>query len=291
MELEVLYPRFVKMFTSGETIPNFYRGGLKEELVKVSPYGPMVSEEAKKKADEVKAALMADYVIFKGPIADKRAQPSSRRRRARPDRPNLEKMSYLVEASSRPLREGRCRHACCEIGLGEFLRLPFRRKARRRGEYVVIPVLALLASLVFGIFVASFGNPIDLYFYMYQGAFGTWFSWQNTLTRAAPLILTALCTALPAQLGMVIIGGEGALLIGALCATSAALAMPAAPPLVVDVAMAIAGMIGGGLAVLLAGRCASFAASTKRFRACCWSISRSPSSTSWSKARCAIRPA
>ena len=74
---------------------------------------------------------------------------------------------------------------------------------------------------MFGIFVALFGkNPLDLYFYMYQGAFGTWFSWQNTLTRAAPLILTALCTALPAQLGMVIIGGEGALLIGALSATS-----------------------------------------------------------------------
>ena len=71
--------------------------------------------------------------------------------------------------------------------------------------------------MLFGIFVALFGkNPLDLYFYMYQGAFGTWFSWQNTLTRAAPLILTALCTALPAQLGMVIIGGEGALLIGAL---------------------------------------------------------------------------
>ena len=49
---------------------------------------------------------------------------------------------------------------------------------------------------------------------MYQGAFGTWFSWQNTLTRAAPLILTALCTALPAQLGLVIIGGEGALVLG-----------------------------------------------------------------------------
>ena len=75
---------------------------------------------------------------------------------------------------------------------------------------------------MFGIFVALFGkNPLDLYFYMYQGAFGTWFSWQNTLTRAAPLILTALCTALPAQLGMVIIGGEGALLIGALSATIA----------------------------------------------------------------------
>ena len=83
-------------------------------------------------------------------------------------------------------------------------------------EYILIPGAALVGALaVFGIFVALFGkNPLDLYFYMYQGAFGTWFSWQNTLTRAAPLILTALCTALPAQLGMVIIGGEGALLIG-----------------------------------------------------------------------------
>jgi len=146
-------------------------------------------------------------------------------------------------------------------GLGEFLRLPpFARKLGGAAEYVVIPVLALLASMVvFGIFVAAFGkNPIDLYFYMYQGAFGTWFSWQNTLTRAAPLILTALCTALPAQLGMVIIGGEGALLIGALCATSAALAMPGAPPLVVDVAMALAGMAGGGLWILLSGALRQF---------------------------------
>ena len=107
-------------------------------------------------------------------------------------------------------------------------------------EYVVIPALALVAALIaFGIFVACFGkDPADLYFYMYQGAFGTWFSWQNTLSRAAPVILTALCTALPAQLGLVIIGGEGALLIGALAATSAALILPDAPPIAVQLAMA-----------------------------------------------------
>jgi simple sugar transport system permease protein len=122
-------------------------------------------------------------------------------------------------------------------------------------EYVVIPALSLVAALIaFGIFVACFGkNPADLYFYMYQGAFGTWFSWQNTLTRAAPLILTALCTALPAQLGMVIIGGEGALLIGALGATAAALLIPGAPPPVVILMMAIAGMLSGGLWIALAG--------------------------------------
>jgi len=122
-------------------------------------------------------------------------------------------------------------------------------------EYILIPGAALAGALVvFGIFVALFGkNPLDLYFYMYQGAFGTWFSWQNTLTRAAPLILTALCTALPAQLGMVIIGGEGALLIGALAATSTALALQSMPPLAVQVAMACAGMIGGGAWILLSG--------------------------------------
>lgn len=122
-------------------------------------------------------------------------------------------------------------------------------------EYILIPGAALVGALgVFGVFVALFGkNPLDLYFYMYQGAYGTWFSWQNTLTRAAPLILTALCTALPAQLGMVIIGGEGALLVGALSATAVALSMQWAPPLAVQLGMAAAGMIGGGLWIMLAG--------------------------------------
>ena len=133
--------------------------------------------------------------------------------------------------------------------------LPFLQRHGQAIEFLLIPGAALAGALVvFGIFVALFGkNPLDLYFYMYYGAFGTWFSWQNTLSRAAPLILTALCTALPAQLGMVIIGGEGALLIGALAATSAALALPWAPPLVVQFAMVIAGIFGGGLWIMLAG--------------------------------------
>ncbi len=122
-------------------------------------------------------------------------------------------------------------------------------------ELVALPVLAVVVALiVFGGFVALFGvNPLDLYGYMYRGAFGTFFSWQNTLTRAAPLILTALCTALPAQLGMVVIGGEGALVMGGLCATAAGLAVLGAPPLIVQLVMAIAGMLAGGLWIAFAG--------------------------------------
>ena len=126
----------------------------------------------------------------------------------------------MTAEAADPRRCGRAVAPAADPGFLQTLR-------RRRIEYILIPGAALVGALaVFGIFVALFGkNPLDLYFYMYHGAFGTWFSWQNTLPRAAPLMLTALCTALPAQLGLVIIGGEGALVLGALAATGAALAL------------------------------------------------------------------
>ena len=96
---EGLYPRLVKMYTAGETIPNFYRGGLKEGLVKVSPYGVMVGEAARKHADDVKAKLLAGgYTIFKGPITDNRGKTvvAAGVERSQTD-PELEKMDYLVE--------------------------------------------------------------------------------------------------------------------------------------------------------------------------------------------------
>src|SRR5437868_4839494 len=123
-------------------------------------------------------------------------------------------------------------------------------------ERIAVSTLALLASAVlFGLLLAIYArvDPLEAFALMYQGAFGTWFSWQNTLSRAAPLILTALCTALPAQLGLVVIGGEGALLMGALAATSTALAMQGAPPIVVQLAMASSGMLVGGLWIAMAG--------------------------------------
>ncbi|RJF80857.1 ABC transporter permease [Azospirillum cavernae] len=118
---------------------------------------------------------------------------------------------------------------------------------------LVVPGAALLASLaLFGAFVALVGvNPLEVYELMYRGAFGSWFSWQNTLTRAAPLILTALCTALPAQLGLVIIGGEGALVLGGLAAAATGVALDGAPVALVMGAMGLAGMAAG--AALIGG--------------------------------------
>ena len=123
-------------------------------------------------------------------------------------------------------------------------------------ERIAVPMLALLASaFLFGLLLAVYArvDPLEAFALMYQGAFGTWFSWQNTLSRAAPLILAALCTALPARLGLVIIGNEGAVVLGGLAGAAMGVALAGAPPLVVQVGMIAAGMAVGGLWVALAG--------------------------------------
>jgi simple sugar transport system permease protein len=120
----------------------------------------------------------------------------------------------------------------------------------RRAEPVAIGLGAILFGLaLFSLFILAVGkSPTDLFRYMYQGGFGSWFSIQNSLSRAAPLLLTALCVALPARLGLVIIGGEGAVVLGGVAA--AAIALPlvnSVPPLLVLLAMAIAAMAMGAV--------------------------------------------
>jgi general nucleoside transport system permease protein len=134
-------------------------------------------------------------------------------------------------------------------------RVALRARLGVAAEAVLIPTGALLISLLlFGIFVAGSGvSPLSVFRYMVEGSVGSWFSVQNTLTRAAPLLLTALCTALPAQQGLLIIGGEGAFVIGGLFATMAGVALPGAAPAVVQLAMAAAGIAAGGLWIAFAG--------------------------------------
>jgi simple sugar transport system permease protein len=88
---------------------------------------------------------------------------------------------------------------------------------------------------------------------MFRGSFGTWFSFQNTLLRAAPLMLTALATALPLRLGLVVLGGEGAMVVGGLSAAAAAMAGASHGPMWIKVTMMIAGALVGGGWVALAG--------------------------------------
>lgn len=130
-----------------------------------------------------------------------------------------------------------------------------RLSAGAIGESAIVPALALLASAVlFGMFLLVNGvDPFEAYELMFLGSFESWFSVQNTLLRAAPLILTALCTALPARLGMVIIGNEGALVVGGVAAAAVAPLAANFPPPVMLLIMAVAAMAMGGLWIAGAG--------------------------------------
>jgi general nucleoside transport system permease protein len=130
-------------------------------------------------------------------------------------------------------------------------------RLRRGAEYVVIPLLALgISGVLFSILLLALGkSPIEFFRLVERGGFGTAFSLQNTLQRSSPLILTALAVALPARIGLVIIGGEGALVLGGFAA--AAMAIPfvvgKASPLLTLCIMATTGMVVGAFWVGIVG--------------------------------------
>ncbi len=122
-------------------------------------------------------------------------------------------------------------------------------------DAVLVPLSAFAgAAVLFGIIMVCLGaNPLDVYGLMWTGGFGSSFSWHNTLIRASPLLLTALCAALPAQMGLAVIGGEGALVLGGLVAVESARACSHWPTPVLMAAMILAACGTGGLVVAAAG--------------------------------------
>ena len=120
---------------------------------------------------------------------------------------------------------------------------------------IALPVFAIGAALlVFGLLVAFAGiHPLDVWLLLFKGAFGDWFSWQNTLQRAAPLMLTALCVAIPARAGLVIIGGEGALVLGGLACAVLPRALPLPNNEAGTALICVAGAAAGALWIALAG--------------------------------------
>jgi len=66
-----VYSDYADMIKNKKTIPNLVRGGLKEGVVKSSPYGTAVSTRAKQAADEVRKKFEdGSMIVYSGPIKD-----------------------------------------------------------------------------------------------------------------------------------------------------------------------------------------------------------------------------
>lgn len=128
---------------------------------------------------------------------------------------------------------------------------------RSIAEKIAIPLGAVLVSaLIFSLFLLILGkSPIDYFRLVWTGGFGTSFSFQNSLQRASPLILAALAFAIPAQLGLTVLGGEGALVLGgfAAAAIGVPLVQAGVPAIVTMPAMALMAMAIGGAWMSIVG--------------------------------------
>lgn len=110
------------------------------------------------------------------------------------------------------------------------------------------PVVSVAAAILGGalLMIAFDKDPLQAYFALLRGAFGSPFAISNTIAKAIPLVFTGLTVALSFRAGMFNIGAEGQVVIGALVAawlgTLSGIPVWIHVPLIL-VASAIAGML------------------------------------------------
>lgn len=128
-------------------------------------------------------------------------------------------------------------------------RSDWRARIASNAEGVLIPISALLLGLgAFALFLFLQGkSPVQFFQLVWLGGFGTSFSWQNTLSGAAPLLMAGLCVAIPARLGLIVIGGEGAIVIGGVAAGASAIVLTGTSMPIGIIAMASAGALAGAI--------------------------------------------
>ncbi len=135
------------------------------------------------------------------------------------------------------------------LSRGRLAALDWRRGAAILGAYA--------ASLVlFGIVVAIKGaDPIGVYRALFHGSIVSSGAFDQVVLRAVPIVLAALAVAVPARAGLVNVGGEGQLIIGAIAATGVGVSIGGSSPgpvtwLLMGLAAAAAGAAWAGLAGL-----------------------------------------
>lgn len=125
------------------------------------------------------------------------------------------------------------------------------RRLRLRTWLLTIlrPIAALaLALVLFGIVLWLFGKePVQAYIDIYKNTLGSRYGFSEVLVKMIPLLLCSLAVLVPARLGLVNVGGEGQLYLGAWLATWGALTFTDLPQPFGVIVVMVLGFIGGGL--------------------------------------------
>lgn len=127
------------------------------------------------------------------------------------------------------------------------------RAARRRVPGLSLMLSAALALAVFAaVLLISGKHPLQAYVATAVYVFGSLQGFTELFVRMSPLILTAVAVAVPARIGLINVGGEGQMYMGAIFATGTALGLAdgQAGWLLLPLTIA-AGFVGGAFWALL----------------------------------------
>jgi simple sugar transport system permease protein len=109
-------------------------------------------------------------------------------------------------------------------------------------------LIGVTAMVCFAIILLLFGkDSLRAYSDIFRQTLGSRYGWSEVLVKLIPLLLCALAVLLPARLGLVNVGGEGQIYMGAWLATWGALSLGDLPRPLALTAVLVLGFIGGGL--------------------------------------------
>jgi len=118
-------------------------------------------------------------------------------------------------------------------------------------RYVLMVIVVLL---LFGLILLISGkNPIQSYKDIFKSTLGSAYGFSEVIVTMTPMLITALAVALPSRAGLINVGGEGQLYMGACLATWGAIAFDSQPAWVLLPLMLILGMLGGALWAFIPG--------------------------------------
>ena len=123
---------------------------------------------------------------------------------------------------------------------------------RQFGSVLRYASVLALALLVFGLLLLLFGrNPLRAYADIFSSTLGSSYGITEVLVKMIPLMLSAAAVLLPARIGLVNVGGEGQIYMGAWLATWGAMRFADLPQPLALPAVLLLGFIGGGLWALI----------------------------------------
>ncbi|WP_105617869.1 ABC transporter permease [Vallitalea okinawensis] len=133
-----------------------------------------------------------------------------------------------------------------------MLKLVKRSDMNTKRAFIIRASAVFLALIISACFILLLGhNPLEVYIALIDGAFGSWYRIQDTITIAIPLIITSLGILIAFKMKFWNIGAEGQICMGAFLASYFALSFNHLPKPLLLLIMFFGGIIGGGLWALI----------------------------------------